>query len=255
MIKDRIIQILEKKEIGKENFYKTIGMSSANFRGKAKETPINSNAIENILSEIPDLNSEWLLTGKGEMLKSEQNQELFEKQKKFDALKKQLESGEIIKRKRNLIPFYDDVTTIGGTNLSADVSPVSEPTGYIDAGDWFKNEVSAAIRHYGNSMKEYSNGCILALKQIYNQRNIVWGRNYVIETDEIRVTKRIQSCPTDEFCIMAYSTNEETYPDGTLVHEPFKIYKEDIKRVFLVIGSINKEYGSEAVLTFKTNML
>ena len=68
MIKDRIIQVIEYKGIAKENFIK-IGMTSASFRGKAKETPINSTAIENILSEIKDLSPEWLLTGNGEMLK------------------------------------------------------------------------------------------------------------------------------------------------------------------------------------------
>ncbi|MDR3188269.1 MAG: hypothetical protein LBT94_03680 [Prevotellaceae bacterium] len=69
MIKERISQILEHKKIAKENFYKKIGMTSANFRGNAKSTPINSTAIENILSEIPDINLEWLLTGKGAMLR------------------------------------------------------------------------------------------------------------------------------------------------------------------------------------------
>ncbi|WP_372472718.1 hypothetical protein AB4865_07805 [Capnocytophaga sp. ARDL2] len=76
MIKDRIIQVIELKKIGKENFYKKIGMTSANFRGKAKETPINSNAIENILSEIPDINPIWLLTGKPPMLLSEVKNEV-----------------------------------------------------------------------------------------------------------------------------------------------------------------------------------
>jgi predicted RNase H-like nuclease (RuvC/YqgF family) len=71
MIKDRIIQIIEYKKISKEIFFTKIGMTSANFRGKAKETPINSTAIENILSEIPDVNPEWLLTGKGKMLRGE----------------------------------------------------------------------------------------------------------------------------------------------------------------------------------------
>lgn len=70
MIKERIIQLIEYKGIGKEFFYQKIGMTSANFRGNAKKTPINSNAIENILSEIPDVNLEWLLTGKGTMLKT-----------------------------------------------------------------------------------------------------------------------------------------------------------------------------------------
>lgn len=84
-----------------------------------------------------------------------------------------------------------------------------------------------------------------------NQRNIVWGRNYVVETDEIRVTKRLQICPDDKNCVMAYSTNTSTYPDGTLIHQPFKIHKEDIRQVFLVLGSINKEYGSEPVFSLR----
>lgn len=71
MIKERVIQLLENKGIAKEKFYKKIGVTSANFRGNAKNTPLNSTAIENILSEIPDLNVEWLLTGKGSMLKED----------------------------------------------------------------------------------------------------------------------------------------------------------------------------------------
>lgn len=69
MIKDRIIQVLEKKGIAKENFYIQIGMTSASFRGNARKTPLNSTAIENILSIIPDLNPDWLLTGKGSMFR------------------------------------------------------------------------------------------------------------------------------------------------------------------------------------------
>ncbi len=69
MIKDRIIQLIEFKGIAKENFYKKIGVTSANFRGKAKESDVSSITIAKILSEIPDARPEWLLTGKGEMLK------------------------------------------------------------------------------------------------------------------------------------------------------------------------------------------
>jgi len=71
MIKERVIKVIEYKGIPKEEFYKKIGMTSANFRGNAKKTPLNSSAIENILSEIPDINIEWLITGKGKMLKSD----------------------------------------------------------------------------------------------------------------------------------------------------------------------------------------
>lgn len=71
MIKERVIKLLEFKGIPKEKFYDKIGVTSANFRGNAKKTPLNSTTIENILSEIPDLNLDWLLTGSGSMIKSE----------------------------------------------------------------------------------------------------------------------------------------------------------------------------------------
>jgi len=70
MIKERIIQVLRYKKLNKENFFKEIGMTSANFRGNAKNSPLNSDAIENILSVLPDVNPEWLLTGHGEMLRN-----------------------------------------------------------------------------------------------------------------------------------------------------------------------------------------
>ncbi len=76
LIKERIIQLIEFKKIPKEEFYTRIGMTSANFRGQAKKTPINSTAIENILSEIPDVNPQWLLTGKGSMLKSARDESI-----------------------------------------------------------------------------------------------------------------------------------------------------------------------------------
>lgn len=72
-IKERVMQLLEYKKIPKEKFFIAIGSTSSNFRGKAAKSPLNSTTIENILSEIPDLNVEWLLTGLGQMLKPAKN--------------------------------------------------------------------------------------------------------------------------------------------------------------------------------------
>lgn len=62
-IKERVVQIAERQSISKEKFFASIGMSSANFRGKAKETPLNSNAIVNIITKYPEVDLYWLLLG------------------------------------------------------------------------------------------------------------------------------------------------------------------------------------------------
>lgn len=151
-----------------------------------------------------------------------------------------------LEHKGNVIPFYDDVVSIGGKNqLGSDMSGISQPSEYIDTGDWFKN-ATAAIRHYGESMLEYPAGCILAIKEVINRDLIVPGRDYVIETSEYRVTKRLQS-GKDENYFAAYSTNPEKYADGRLVFEPFEIPKEEIKHLSLVLGYVVKKNGETFV--------
>lgn len=143
---------------------------------------------------------------------------------------------------RKLIPFYDDVSTIGGINqLGANMDAVTEPTEYIDAGDWFR-DATAAIRHYGESMVEYPTGCILALKEVQDRELIVPGRDYVVETSEYRVTKRIQKGNEPGY-ITAYSTNQETYKDGRLIHEPFDIPLRAVSHIYLVLGYVVKKNG------------
>lgn len=146
----------------------------------------------------------------------------------------------------HLIPFYDDVSSIGGkNNLVADTETVTSTTEYIDAVDWFK-DATAAIRHYGDSMIEYPSGCILALKEVLDRELIIPGRDYCIETSEYRVTKRLQKGKSNEY-ITAYSTNKETYPDGRMVHEPFDVPWRAINNISLVLGYVVKKNGGTMV--------
>lgn len=179
----------------------------------------------------------------GKDLEPDQYNILLEKYGK-EEIDKYIQQGIIdmtdIKKKR--IPFYDDVATIGGYNhLAADVSAIGGISEWIDAGDWFP-EATAAIRHYGDSMLEYPSGSILALKRVEDWRLIIWGKNYVIETTEFRITKRLQD-GGDNY-ILAYSSNTSTYPDGTLIHSPIKIPKETIRHIDLVLGCVIKEFSN-----------
>ena len=124
-----------------------------------------------------------------------------------------------------------------------------QPAEWIDAGDWF-HEATAAIRHYGDSMIEYPSGSILALKKVEDLRLIIPGRNYVVETTEFRVTKQLQP-QQERQLIMAYSTNRETYPDGSLINAPFAIPLETVRTIWQVLGCVIKEYSGGAVRIIK----
>jgi len=67
-IKKRCNYISENYEVSKSAFYKKIDMSSGSFRGNAINTPLNSNAIEKIIANYPQINLHWLITGKGDIL-------------------------------------------------------------------------------------------------------------------------------------------------------------------------------------------
>lgn len=195
-------------------------------RAIKNNTDIQSKWLSAIADNYPNLNIEWLLTGRGSKMKNtEETKE------------------ENLPVKKNLIPFYDDVSTIGGLNDRVANTDSSSPSEWIDAGDWFP-EATAAIRHYGDSMIEYPSGSILALKHVNNPQLIMNGRNYVVETSEYRVTKQLQN-KGDHF--MAYSTNRETYPDGNQIHAPFSVPKEEIRHIYLVLGCVTKEYSNGAI--------
>jgi len=67
-IKKRCNYISENYEVSKSAFYRKIDMSSGSFRGNAINTPLNSNAIEKIITNYPQINVHWLITGEGNIL-------------------------------------------------------------------------------------------------------------------------------------------------------------------------------------------
>ena len=68
-IKSRLLQFAESQGIPKGEFYEKISMFPSNFAGKGGESALKSDNIVKVLNEFPDLNSDWLLLGRGEMLR------------------------------------------------------------------------------------------------------------------------------------------------------------------------------------------
>jgi|GEM_PF-2609750 len=75
-IKERILLFAEKQEDSKQVFFTKVGLKYSNFTGKSKESDLTSKAVAEILLTYKEINPNWLLMGKGEMLLTNSNQQL-----------------------------------------------------------------------------------------------------------------------------------------------------------------------------------
>lgn len=237
-VQDRLNKFIAYVGLSVSQFEQTTGLGNG-FVSNTNARMRNSSK-KLILARFPELDIDWLMRGKGEMIKPNTNVINSSGNNSANAING---NASVVneQEKRIKIPFYDDIATIGGTNSSVSNLDYSHNIEYIDTGDWFQDATSA-IRHYGDSMIEYPSGSILALKRVQDCNLLVWGRNYCIETTEFRITKRLQDGGED--FILAYSSNTETYPDGTLVHSPIKIPKSSIRHIDMVLGCVTKEYSN-----------
>lgn len=66
-MKERILQFIDYKRFSKSKFYRETGLSNGILD---KKSGLTLDSIDKIYSKYPEINIEWLLTGKGEMLKT-----------------------------------------------------------------------------------------------------------------------------------------------------------------------------------------
>ena len=62
-IKERIRKVAEDKGVSYSYLYGIIEMTDGSFKGNALNRPINSNAIVKLITEFPDIDLHWLITG------------------------------------------------------------------------------------------------------------------------------------------------------------------------------------------------
>ena len=71
-IKDRILTFLEVEGIRKADFYTSTGLSDSNFKGKNRLSQPGGDMIVKILTTYPNISADWLIMGKGDMLRSKE---------------------------------------------------------------------------------------------------------------------------------------------------------------------------------------
>ena len=173
---------------------------------------LSDRVIEKILNYYKNINKVWLLTGEGEMLKSE-------------SLPKPHGGANI--------PFYDIDVTASIAEVFCDTPEI--PQYYITVPPL--NDCTAAFPVYGESMEpDFYAGEVVLVKEVTNVDSMLWGEPYLVITnancDNLRTIKNVYlSDDRQKFILRA--TNPR-YAGDTIVP------RNDVLKIFLVKGKVNR---------------
>lgn len=102
--KGRLLEYLDCMDIKKAEFYRTTGLANGFLD---KNDNIGSDNIEIIVSKYPNINLSWLVTGNGEMLRDDGNNNL----KNIEDMEKLLEMLRMaMEQNRALISIIENLT-------------------------------------------------------------------------------------------------------------------------------------------------
>ena len=219
----RIRQYIENKGISKYRFYQQSGLSNGALD---KGENIGSDKCEKILYAFPDLNSDWLLTGRGSMLKNN-GLELIDN-------KEDIEKNELpeVTYEYKGAPYYN-VDFIGGFDLVLN-DQTNNPDYYINFPPYNKEGV-VWCNITGHSMEpELNNGDFIALKEMTDPiEYLPYGEIYGIITDNYRTVKRIRMSERKGFVRLIPTNKSPEYGEQEI---PINM----IRKVFAVLGSMHR---------------
>lgn len=196
----------------------------ANYLGISKSTLSNWKArntldLPLLFSLCEQISIDWLLTGKGEMLKNSTP-------KSPEVLIKKVDSNS--KEGIPLIPL-DAVAGFPATDSSFAYMENCER--YI-IPEFQDKGADFIIRVSGDSMIPlYYSGDLIACHKIHDIRFFQWGTVYVLETSQGVLVKRVMESIEHDDCILCASENDT-------VHCPFLLPKDDIRSMSTIVGLI-----------------
>ncbi len=182
----------------------------------------NTMDYELIITKCEELNANWLLTGKGDMLLAHNAMILNEPESEY-----------VRQKPKHFIPLIPIEAMAGYGNGETQVNEADITEGYV-IPDFDEKGVRYLIRVSGSSMyPKYSNGDLLGCKPITDLSFFQWGKCYVLDTDQGPLVKRIFEAPEPDM-LLCVSENNERYPS-------FKIHKKSIYRTAIIVGVLRLE--------------
>jgi phage repressor protein C with HTH and peptisase S24 domain len=209
---ERIAQIISKFCESKADFARKVGEKPQTVSNwVVRDNGIN--VLNKVMEVFPQVNKDWLMTGHGDMIKSNNNNT--EPQINFT-------KG---------VPYYN-VDFIGGFDIVLNDQTIS-PEYLIDFRKY--NEATCWCNVTGHSMEpEITHGDIIALKKIEDKSFLPLGEVYaIVTTNGMRTIKRLGPS-SDPKCYTLVPTNKS--PEYGIQELP----KDMIEHIFQVLGCMKR---------------
>ena len=214
-INERFCELLKRKNISVKEAANIIGKSDMYVR-KLMRTG-ESFGIEPamaILNSMKDVSADWLLTGKGSMLKSSTAQ-------KDEVKAVKPENDDEIKYVR-LLPLHAHGGSLNDFTVSVKDSDCEKVLSPVKGADF-------AIQVQGDSMApEYPSGSVILIKKINESAFIEWGKAYVLDTENGSVVKKVVPSDKEGF-VRCVSIN----PDPS--YAPFDVPLSSVYGIYRVL--------------------
>lgn len=211
-MKDRLKQIIDYYNITTNNFSQKIGVSEGAIRkAMTQNTTLRSDTLDKISQNFADINIDWLVTGRGEMLRND-----------LPVAQPAAKPGEGIP----LIP----INAMAGMFTGEQVVLELECDRYVVPA--FK-DAEFLITVKGSSMvPKYNSGDIVACKRMPLDTFFQWNKVYVLDTEQGPLIKRVKKGTTED-TLTIFSDNPN--------YEPFELPRTKIYHIALVVGVIRLE--------------
>lgn len=222
MILERLKEYIDYKGLSVAAFERSIGMANASFGKSLKNKgAIGSDKLEKILSVYNEISPDWLLTGKGSMLKSPITPADERPTEPAHHVPENSHEGiPLIPLSAMAGPFTDD-TSVMEYECERYVIPAFKGADFL-------------IQVKGDSMQPtYYSGDLVACQRVpLNGLFFQWNKTYVLDTIQGPLIKRIRR-GSDNDHVLIVSDN----PD----YEPFELSKDQFHGVALVRGLVRIE--------------
>jgi repressor LexA len=191
-VKERVKKFISSQNLSVNKFEKMCGLSTG-YVGNMRVS-IQPDKLTNIANMFPMLNTGWLITGEGEMLKD----------------------SKVTTQNSYSLPLIPIDVVAGFPDGDLQGILISDCAQYV-IPEFKTLKAEYMIRVSGSSMyPKYSNGDILACRKLHSINFFQWGKIYVLDTEQGALVKRLFEDKSDLENIICHSDNSDRYPDFVL---------------------------------------